>query len=355
MKTEYRLLFNFKIKRMKKFCLSPYRAVLVACAAIGAIALSSCSVKQYYQVATMQSPEVEMRNDGKFVYETADFDIYYDLWADQGSLTFAVYNKTDETLEIDLAKSSLIQNGVASYYGATKLEGDSRNLLRCYQYSTTDSFGNTSSHIPATLSLNANTIYIDEGNLLNWYNKEVYVNGEKESIVFVPAKAMIVISQFEISNTIYGECGLALDPSKKEILQRSFTESETPLRLENRLSVKVNGEVREVSNSFYVSQVTNVNWDNFYKKTQILNCDGYWSKTLLDAQYVSPNRYYIQYTPFDISSNRDGNYRSKTMTKGFNVKGKESVAQPVKRNDVERSRNVNVSEDGGYRRPGSGR
>ena len=78
------------------------------------IALSSCS-SVMYQVYEVESPNLSMKNNS-MVYQNDDCKVSYNLWDNQGSMTFIFENLTDKDIFIDMSQSFFIKNGAAYDY-----------------------------------------------------------------------------------------------------------------------------------------------------------------------------------------------------------------------------------------------
>lgn len=77
------------------------------------IAIYSCTPAK---LATISSENVELKNSA-FVYETDVLKINYRFWADNGIMTFDIYNKTEEPIFFDWKSSAFIPNDqMVSYW-----------------------------------------------------------------------------------------------------------------------------------------------------------------------------------------------------------------------------------------------
>ncbi len=103
-------MFNLKISLMltsnvKKLFFMAVTAVML---------FSSCK-STYFQVYDVKSNAMQQQ-DNSLVYENGDMKVMYNLWADGGSMSFIVQNKTDRDLFLNMGQSFLIYNGEASDY-----------------------------------------------------------------------------------------------------------------------------------------------------------------------------------------------------------------------------------------------
>lgn len=56
------------------------------------------------------------QENNSLVYENEDCKIFYNLWAENGSMKFVLLNKTDKDIIIDMKRSFFIRNGAALGY-----------------------------------------------------------------------------------------------------------------------------------------------------------------------------------------------------------------------------------------------
>jgi hypothetical protein len=88
---------------MKKFLSSLILSLLISC------------TNSIYYVASLQSEQVKpVEKD--FLYENEHLKVIYNLWAEDGWMRYLLFNKTDQPLYIDWAKSFLERKGVKTSY-----------------------------------------------------------------------------------------------------------------------------------------------------------------------------------------------------------------------------------------------
>ncbi|MDE7126685.1 MAG: hypothetical protein K2O58_02160 [Bacteroidales bacterium] len=256
---------------MKKILLP----LLCAC-----LLLVACSPKLYQQIATLSSDSVTLNDEGYFAYEDAIITVEYDFWSEAGKFVFTVTNNTDDDIWLDLSRSYFVNNGYAyDYYQARTYISTSRNL----------SSTRLNSSVAKTLESGTSIEY------------------EEKPAVCIPAHASKVFQEFDVSSSVFRECGFARDPSKRELSVREFTGYNSPRIIENRLTFKIGEVVLPVVNVFYVSSYQNISCANTVEYRKTATCNG----SILhvkEHKLSAPNKFYITYDP--LAPSEAGNDRT---------------------------------------------
>lgn len=207
--------------------------------------LTSCATPWYHQIATFSSENAKIDND-KYVAENDIIRVDYDFWAEYGCFKFAITNKTEKDVKIDLLRSYFIINGMAEDYCDSK---------QC---------------------------------------------------IYIPAKASRVLGGNIISDSIFRDCGFARNPKRKEQVILQFHKDNSPIVIENKLLLIVDNQEIPISHIFYISELQNyMKSDVVYDEYYDLDCSGrqvYDPKTIF--LMISPNKYYIEYQ-WDMSKSSD--------------------------------------------------
>lgn len=181
--------------------------------------MSSCALKYtYYQVCQakpVNAEKIETTTNG-ISYEDENCVIDYSFWAEKGNAGFAIYNKTNKTLCIDMNKSFFVRNGHAfNYEIAQKLSEDD---------------------MP-----------------------------EFSPVIAIPPKAYRIIQPRNIMEHLYVDNDLA--PYPKESASISFHHYDSPLRFKNYLTYNLGEGTADivVDNAFYISKVTNYAEPSFFR------------------------------------------------------------------------------------------
>ncbi len=240
--------------------------------------LSSCSQALFQQIATLSSDNVELKPDGSFAYEDAVVTISYDFWSESGKFTFIVTNNTDDNIYLNLGESYYINNGYAyDYYQA-----------RTYVYAG----GSTASSLAAVPVMGfavASAVVPDKS-----------VEYAEQPIVCIPAHSSKTFEEFNVSTSVFRECGFVRNPSRKEISVREFSISDSPRVIENRLVFQLGDISLPVVNVFYVSKYQNISYGNATKYVNVADCDGTIRSIKVNTMSAD-NRFYVTYDSNDVT------------------------------------------------------
>ncbi|MDD6365054.1 MAG: hypothetical protein PUA47_06885 [Bacteroidales bacterium] len=285
----------------------------------------ACSPVLFQQIATLSSENVELKNDGSFVYEDAMVTIEYDFWEESGTVYFVVTNNTDDNLYLNLAESYYVNNGYAyDYYQA-----------RTYVYTSRSSAASTSAASAAVAghaSVGASTevaglfggvynvgigVGASKGHRVSnsvavASEKGVSVEYAEQPLVCIPAHSSKAFEEFSVSSSTFRECGFVRDPSKKETAVREYTGSTSPRVIENRLVFKLGDVSLPVTNVFYVSEYENIAYDNATEYVRVVNCDGT-KRDVKVHKMAANNKFYITYDKSDLQST-EGNLNDRKST-----------------------------------------
>lgn len=244
--------------------------------------ITSCSTTMY-QIYTASSDDVHAK-ENYLLQQTNSIDIVYDLWSYGGNPGFAVYNKTDKTIYVDLTKSFFVCNGVAYDYFLNR-EYSASSML-----SVSESRKASLSGLFTDYMLNKN--YIASAGKTETTNS-ARTNGltiKEKYIIAIPANSMKVIAEYSISNKIFSNC----DFKTIEEGSISFNEDNSPLRFRNVITYKdANGTEQTEESSFWISEIKNVKDKNECKQVKIEKCDRKEKQTVfIDS---APYRFYMSY------------------------------------------------------------
>lgn len=222
--------------------------------AIISVLTSSCaSTYRYCQIfetkPVNQDNNAKVEN-GKIQYENPQCTIEYNFWADGGNAGFSFYNKTDEIIYIDLAKSFYVQNGVA--YDIYK--------ARQWSHGTSVGFASSSSYgygISRSYSKSAGVIVpsvVPDGVAMG---ETSTVSVKEKQIIAVPPHSKKDIETYNVVTGPMLSCDLQRYPSQSANLKYSL--ENTPYRFADIITYKVgeNGQTNTINNEFYVSAITN--------------------------------------------------------------------------------------------------
>lgn len=243
--------------------------------AVVAVLLSSCKSSYHFCQIYETKPvnhDGDIRNEGDTLrYENEQCVIDYNFWSNGGSADFYFYNKTDEIIYIDLAKSFYVSNGIAyDLYGAREWSQSSSVGMASsvsYNYGESVAAAITVGAIVPSLIPNkavgakatkaaSRSASLSTGSTVAHMESYTVTTKEKQ-IVAVPPHTRKYIRTHNIAPVPYLSCDLHRYPSTSARMDFSadnspycFSDVITYTIGENKQPITVNGD-------FYVSSVTN--------------------------------------------------------------------------------------------------
>lgn len=260
-----------------------------------AILFSSCSsVYHYVQVfeAKSTSQSVQMKKEGGgMLYEDNNCAVFYSFWANGGDASFAIYNKTNEIMYVDLSKSFFIRNGIANdYYKERAWSETNTNTLSTQTTTSAATFGNVSysygvgatylgnfGSLPFTsadpILTTANVQKTESYGLLrsaaiaNSYatSKSSSIAMKEQKIMAVPPHASKIVAEYSISTELLLNCDLNRYPEQSDLIL--FNENNSPLTFSNYITYKLGNDDQDIviKNDFYIARVSNYAKPSIYK------------------------------------------------------------------------------------------
>lgn len=272
--------------------------------------LTACTPTVYEQIATLSSEEVQLDENGTFAYKDPLMTIEYNFWSETGKCDFIITNHSDNDLYLDLAKSYFIKNGFANdYYQARTYVYSDRSMASSKtttaiannirkEYATFNLLSTSKSKIGNNVGSSETTSFISE--------KGRTVEYSEKPVICIPAHSKKIVSEFNITSSLYRECGFVRDPSKDEKSIKTFTASTSPILIENKLMFKTGEKEIPVNNRFFISQYQNIAYKDATQKVEIEKCDG--TKMKVRTHIMSAkNRFYITYDDANMWSSEEVN------------------------------------------------
>jgi hypothetical protein len=272
--------------------------------------LASCSSTTFYQLYTTKSTDVQS-DENKMTFENDDVRVIYNFWDNCGTSSFVVLNKTNSDVFVDLSKSHLIVNGIATTYFQNRTFTESSRALfnngfsfgygslnKISNYNGDILFMNDLVTIDSQENTNSNSSFIstskksaiEKGQSVTYFEKEM---------ICVPANSAKLITGLELNSNIYRDCNLLRYPSGKNINTGKFTEETTPLTIKNIISYRFdeNGhENNTIENNFWVSEISNYPLKSFLGRRYSEYCGEKAQELERYYLFSSANRFYIRYT-----------------------------------------------------------
>ena len=105
------------------------------------LVLTSCATA-FQQIASISSPQMSLRNDGKFRYRAEEIVVDYNFWAQNGQVSFVITNDSDNDVYVDLGRSFLIVNGMTFdyYQNRTYSSNSSSTIVSSSSYGASNTF-----------------------------------------------------------------------------------------------------------------------------------------------------------------------------------------------------------------------
>ena len=280
------------------------------------MSMTSCAASVYYQIATISSPQMSVSDDGRFSYNENDLTIDYDFWSDHGKVGFIITNNTNEDIYIDLSRSFLIVNGMTfDYY---------KN--RTYKSKTSGIVNNSSPEKGITIASGKSMTNVLANNVTSQDPYNYIIETTEKEGVWIPAHAARYFCEFYLLKDTYRQCGLPLNPSRKENASIDFNEMDTPYAFENRLMIMINGQEQRLVNYFYINNITNLQESKAIEQGYKRDCSGYLTgEKFKRCKYQASNRFYINYEyggKLSANSN-DRLNNSDSKIKNLNTKSKQ--------------------------------
>lgn len=257
--------------------------------------MSSCaSNKNFFQVYDIQSQDVNQK-DGVLVYENSDCQINYNLWSEEGNLSFLVQNKTDKNLYLVMPRSFFILNGVANdYYSESTYSHSvttSASLSSSSQISVSGFLTNGISWYPTHLSRQVSAAIgsaVTEG-----------VETKEPPFVCIPPYSSKFIRGFNISDHVYKDC----DDIKQNYPSQTsnevrFSRDNTPLSFRNRLAYSFDEQtnnIKYIEHTFWLSSLQNYSQKAAINKQKEEECETKEKKVRKRFTMYAPNKFYNKY------------------------------------------------------------
>ena len=195
-------------------------------AAVG-LCVTSCK-SPFYQVYEVGTDNLRQQ-DNSLVYENEDCKVLYNLWSNEGEIKFAIFNKTDKDIFVNLGQSFFVKNGLATdyYQGRTF---------------TTQSFAQSSylteaaSVIGTVSGFWGDNIYMENLNLQVGKAVSNSVTTKEAEIVCIPAKCYKVFNYYTVTPAWAYTCDEDKDFPKTTYSYGTYTKNTTPMSFKNRIA-----------------------------------------------------------------------------------------------------------------------
>lgn len=274
----------------------------------------SCSPTLYQQVSTITSDNLSSQ-DNVYQYRDGSVTISYNFWRENGIVAFAIQNTGDKDIYIDMSKSFLIKNGEAlDYYKErTYSFAQSVNVSAAAQKTESASVSApvTATPFDAYKFDRANYGESQSVGIGVGVGTEKGIEMKEQRIICIPAHCHKVFAEYNVSSTLYRECGFIRNPKGKKSSIRTFEQENSPLVFINRITVIENGKERTIDNNFYISQIQNFNEKQIIRKENKQFC-GQPIGTIEYNKEQSNNKFFI---PYKINNGQTDNGKGNSPIK----------------------------------------
>lgn len=237
--------------------------------------LASCAnTYQFCQVSETKPMNKEVLKkgvNGEYQYENSQCIISYNFWSNGGNADFEFYNKTDEIIYIDLAKSFFVVNGIAydMFRNREWSQGSTMSVASSMSYGYGSSrsaaisvgliepiptpVGSITARSAKSVSRSANVT--SSGAMAHSESSTVTV--KEKQIIAVPPHSKKHVKTYSISTDPMLSCDIQRYPSQKSRI--NFTAEESPYHFSDIITYTVGDNLQPITidNDFYVSSVTN--------------------------------------------------------------------------------------------------
>lgn len=273
---------------MKKFTNVLWGMVIIAFT----LTITSCS-QSFYQVYEVKSENMK-QEDNSLVYENEDCRVMYNLWSEDGKVSFIFRNKTDKDIFVNLGQTFFIVNDLAhDYYNEA-----TTSIEQSVQSAT--SFTNTGLNLLDTGAWPLELYSYSEVDKIfkkSAFSKRTSI--KEQEIICVPAKSYKVFSKCSISPSYLQVCIKNVDYPKKSANVKDYTYETTPLKMFNRIAYGfTKNEVadKHIENNFWVSNITNYSKKAILEKKKVkTDCYSEFDKNVYTFKIGGPNKFYVRY------------------------------------------------------------
>lgn len=226
-------------------------------------------------------------------------------------------NNSPKDVKIDLSKSFFVKNGFAYDYFQNRTDvytvgstSASEKLVSTSSYMIDAASKNTAATasvetrsgvvavgIESPVSTSVSNSIIGAESKASASMRSHSIEYKEVDLVTIPAHSAKAFGEYSVASGEFVKCGLIRNPSSKEKAVVKYNESNSPIMIENRLVLVVDGQEMPVTSKFYVSKFENLPKRKVLRDEELVDCagkkTGYSQKINLFEQ---SNRYFVKYT-----------------------------------------------------------
>ena len=278
--------------------------------------LCACSSSTYYQLYKVDTNGLEQTTN-QLNFENEHCTISYNLWAENGNLSFTMYNKTDQNIFIVMPQSFFIQNGIAyDYY--TNAVHTSRQVTQVGKAAT---YANSYASILGNNAMGVGKATTYAGSLTS----ENTTTTQELAMVCIPPKAAKYFKGFKLIEYAQKDCDdYDFNYPKKESSIITYDKENSPWFYRNRIAYTLDGDISNcqyVENELWVSRLQNYNSKAMEELIKVTECETHYPNTKLIILNQAPNAFYNNYTTtYGANKQVNSNIGSQTKDDVYSVR-----------------------------------
>ena len=260
-------------------------------AAVAALMCSCATPSMFYQLYKVYTDGLEQKNN-QLTFENEHCVVSYDLWSQQGDMSFVLYNKTDKNMYVVMPQSFFIQNGMAYDYYTNSVNtsrrvaqvGGSATVANSYASAMGSSlFGSGKSATVAQSVTAENTTTTKE-----------------MAVVCIPPRAKKYFKGFALVETAHKDCdNYVLNYPKKASDIITYSKDDSPWKFRNRIAYTFDPDSKNckyIENELWVSYLQNYTTATMQDNLRVTPCESNFPVTKTIILNQAPNAFYNIYT-----------------------------------------------------------
>lgn len=267
---------------------------------ISAIAtfICACAPSSYYQLYKVSTEGLEQKSN-LLTFENEDCIVSYNLWGENGDLSFMLYNKTDKDMFVVMPQSFFIKNDIAyDYY--TNAVHTSRNVWQTGQSATLAS---------SNVNILGNSAYGRATTYAQAATAENSTITTEKTVICIPPRAAKIFMGFNLITTAHKDCDdYDFNYPKKVSDIITYTKEDSPWRFRNRLTYtfgQENENYKHIDNVLWVSYLQNYYYTEMQEQIKVTPCELSYTTFQTIILNKAPNAFYNKYTKTIGASKRN--------------------------------------------------
>lgn len=256
----------------------------------------------YYQVYDCGYDDDIKMQDNSLVYENEDCKILYNLWSEDGNVKFAMYNKTDKDIFVNMSQTFFTRNGLANEYYKGRTYTEQSFLQTTNQNASANLFASGIGFWGKNIYMENGSAY-GNGSLTKVIrSSSSSVSVKEKEIVCIPARSFKIFNTYSVNPTWQQTCDNQKDFPKTTYQVGTYSKDNTPITFKNRIAygfTKNDVADKHIDNMFWLTNITNYSQKAATEKVKDESeCYGLFStKSQRVFKIGGPNKFYkmVQY------------------------------------------------------------